>query len=397
MPGLARVSAAGGDLVALTHPDSAHGELNHVWPIAFPSGKTVAFIVWFGELNASQLALVSVDDGKVARLGLKGVRPLAVLDGRLVYLQADGAVMAVAIDEKGKRATDKPVPVHDPVNVISGNNGNSDIFISKGGALVMARGADAGELGWLDREHTFRPIVRDARAFYAPRLSPDGKKVAVLIQSGQATDLWIEDLATSTLSRITSMGSVSCAEWRPDGTDLFIVNARSEFYLQAAQGGTPPRLLGKMNDLANCGTMSPDGRSMVVSALIQNTWDLWTVSRDSGVPPKAYVTSPATDWAATFSPDGKWVAFSSDETGTMEVYLRSFPDPSVKVQISAGGGTGPIWSRDGKSITYAFGEAVIRARTSGPPSFQVFSRDTVLTVGGNIVLAAGSGNIDLVA
>ncbi len=393
--GLAHVSAAGGDLAVLTHPDSAHGEIGHAWPIAFPDGKVVAFVIWYGELSASQLALASVDDGKVVPLGLKGVRPLAVLDGRLVYVQADGAVMAVAIDERGKRAVGLPVPVHDPVNVLSGNNGNSDIFVSKGGALVVARGADAGELGWFDRDRTFHPIVRDARAFSEPRLSPDGKRVAVLIQSGQATDLWIEDLTTATLSRITSMGSVSCAEWRPDGKDIFLVNSRSEFYLQPAEGGTPPRQVGRMSDLATCGTMSPDGRWIVADALIQNTWDLWTVARDSGVAPRAYVTSPATDWGAHFSPDGKWVAFSSDESGTSEVYVRSFPDPSAKVQISAGGGLAPIWSRDGKSVTYTFGEAVIRARTSGAPSFQIISRDTVLTTGGNIAFAAGNTNIDL--
>jgi len=395
MRGLARVSAAGGDPVEFTHPDSAHGVLNHVWPIAFPDGKTVAFVLWYGELFSAQLALASIDDGKTVPLGLKGVRPLAVLDGRLVYIQADGAVMAVAVDERGKRVLGRPIPVHDPVTVLAGNNGNSDIFVSSGGALLTARGADAGELGFFDRDRTFHALVRDARAFFAPRLSPDGKKVAVLISTGQQTDLWMDDLATSTLSRITSMGSVSCVEWRPDGKDLFIVNARSEFYLQAAQGGTPPRQVGKMSDLATCGTMSPDGRSMVVSALINNTWDMWTVSRDSGIAPKAYVTSPATDWAARFSPDGKWIAFSSDETGSHEVYVRSFPDPSAKVQISAGGGSVPVWSRDGKNLTYVVGDAVVRARTVGPPSFQVLSRDTVLVSSADLDLNGPFANIDL--
>ena len=395
MHGLSIVSAAGGEPAPLTHPDSAHGVLNHAWPIAFPDGKTVAFVLWYGELAASQLALASVDDGTVVPLGIKGVRPLAVLDDHLVYVQADGAVMAVAVDERGKKTVGRPVPVLDPVNVWAGNNGNSDIFVSSGGALITARGADAGELGWFDRDRTFHPIVKDARPYATPRLSPDGKKVAVVIQSGQQADLWIYDFTTSTMSRITSMGSVSCIEWRPDGKDLFLVNARSEFYLQAAQGGTAPRPVGKMTDLATCGTMSPDGRSMVVSALIDNTWDLWTVSRDSGVASKAYVTSQAIDWSGRFAPDGKWVAFTSDETGTQEVYVRSFPDPSAKVQISAGGGMAPIWSRDGKSITYEFGDAIIRARTSGPPSYQVLSRDTILTGSGAVISSAGTASIDI--
>ena len=393
--GLSRVSAAGGDPAVLTRPDSVHGERNHLWPIAFPDGNTIAFVVWYGELASSRLALTSVDDGKIVLLDIKAIRPLAVLDRRLVFVQADGAVMAVDVDAARKRVRGQPVPVLDPVNVPAGNNGNSDIFLSPGGALITAQGSDVGQLGWTDRDRSFHPIVREVRGFYAPRVSPDGRKIAVIIGDGQQTDLWIEDLSTSTLSRMTTIGSVTCAEWTHDGKQLLVAGARSEFWLQPASGGTPPQLIAKLEDLAVCGTLRPDGRSLVVSALANNSWDLWTVSRDSGVAPKPYIATPATDWAARFSPDGRWVALEADESGTSEVYVRSFPDPSSRVQISAGEGRTPMWSPDGTRITYVSGDAVVRARTSGAPVFQVLSRDTILLGAGGFFLGTGTANYDL--
>ena len=94
--GLGKVSAAGGVMNEFTHPDTAKREKQHVWPIAVPDGKYVAFAIWYGNLDASQIAIVRLSDGRVSELGIKGIRPLAVLDGRLVYLQSDGTVMAVA-------------------------------------------------------------------------------------------------------------------------------------------------------------------------------------------------------------------------------------------------------------------------------------------------------------
>ncbi|MGH7523582.1 MAG: protein kinase domain-containing protein, partial [Gemmatimonadales bacterium] len=132
--GLSRVSAAGGTPVALTHVDSAKGERNHIWPVSTPDGKAVVFADWFGGLASSQLAIASLKDGKVTLLGIKGIRPLAVLDRYLVYLRADGSVMAVELDAAAKAVRGSPIPVHDPVAVTKGLNGNSEIYISQGGA-----------------------------------------------------------------------------------------------------------------------------------------------------------------------------------------------------------------------------------------------------------------------
>jgi len=128
--GLAVVGAGGGQAAALTHVDTAGGERNHLWPIATPDPDVVVFTIWYGSLESSKLAAATLPDGKVARLGISGIRPLAVVDGQLVYVQADGSVMAVPFDPSHPRVMGSPVPVHDRVGGITGNNGNAGIYIS---------------------------------------------------------------------------------------------------------------------------------------------------------------------------------------------------------------------------------------------------------------------------
>lgn len=188
--GLSHVNAAGGELVEFTRPDTSKGELAHLWPIAFPDGKTIAFVIWSGALSTSRLAMTSHDDGRVASLDLKGIRPLAVLDGVLVYLQADGAVLAIPVNASKRRTTGRPVSVLDPVPVIAGLNGNSGIFISRSGALVHSRGGFRSQMTWLDRKGSLQAVSSDVRAFRSPRLSPDGRRIAVVVSDVQRSAVW---------------------------------------------------------------------------------------------------------------------------------------------------------------------------------------------------------------
>jgi eukaryotic-like serine/threonine-protein kinase len=382
--GLSRVSVAGGEFVPATSPDSTKGELDHVWPIAFPDGKTIAFAVWYGTLSTSQMALASLDDGRVYPLGLKGVRALAVLDGMLIYLQADGAVIAVPVDAASKRATGKPVPVHDPVQVVAGNNGNSGIFISPGGALVRSMGGTRSALAWSDPSGRTVQIAPEVRGFFAPRISPDGRRIAVGIRDEQRSDVWIYELETTTLSRLTSSETVSSLEWTRDSKNIVFSAQgdaqRSAVYIQTAAGGAPAAKLFEHAELAPLATRSPDGRSLVIQTLHNNTWDLFRVPLDSQPTAAPYLTSRTTEAGAAFSPDGRWIAMISDETNATEVYVRSFPDPSSRIQISVGGGVDPIWSKDGTRLFYRAGATVMVARLSLSPALRVLGRDTVMAL-----------------
>ena len=382
--GLARVSAAGGVMKALTHVDSAKHERQHVWPIGVPDGKHVVFTIWYGNLDASQLAVASLSDGRVRELGVKGIRPLRVLDGRVVYLQSDGTIMAVRLDAAGGRVIGNPVPVHDPVPVVAGNNGNSGAFVSQGGALVTSRGNLKTQLTWLAQDGTSRrPILPDARAFLKPLLSPDEKRLIVLVVENQRSDVWIHDFSTGTFSRLTTSGTISAATWSGDGQYVIYTGRgereRTAFWRQSALGGSAPEKLLEVPDLAPEIEVTRDSRRILFQAYHNNTWDVFSVRLDSNPrTPTAYAATAANEGSPQLSPDGKWAAFLSDESGRNEAYVRSFPEPSARAQVSAEGAQEIVWSDDGRTIFYRSGLALLKATIDLSAGFRVVRRDTLM-------------------
>jgi Tol biopolymer transport system component/tRNA A-37 threonylcarbamoyl transferase component Bud32 len=396
--GLAHVSVAGGEPVPLTQPDSAKGELDHLWPVAHPDGRTIVFTIWSGGLVSSRLAITSLDDGRVTDLGLKGIRPLAVLDGALVYVQADGAVMAVPLDPRGRRVEGKPIPVLDPVSVISSNNGNSGIYISQGGALVTGRENRRARLAWVGADGVARPIGKEVRNFVQPRLAPDGRRIAVLVFDGSKSDIWIHDLETGTLSRLTTLENVTSVEWSPDGEQVIYsaggFESRAAIWIQAVDAASPPERLVELATLTPLARMSPDRRWLVLSSL-RESWDVMRVALDSARRVEPFSATKAEELGPRISPDGRWVALVSNESGTYEVYVRSFPEPTAKVQVSVGGANSPMWSADGTKLYYVSGTAIMQARLAPGSVMRVLSRDTAFAgVPGGTVFY-GQGNFDV--
>ena len=380
--GLSHVSAAGGEPVALTEPDTANGKTDHIWPIALPDGKSVVFVIWSGSLSTSELAITFLDDGKVTPLGIQGIRPLAVLDGMLVYLQADGTIMAVKLDARGRKLAGRPIPVHDPVSVASANNGNSGVFISPGGALVTSRGGARGLLGWVSPDGRTEPLLKQPGAYQQPRLSPDEQRVAVVVYDGRQSDVWIYDRTLSTFSKLTTSGTVTSVSWSADGRHILYTasgeEARGAVWWQLAAGGSPAEKLTQNIFLTPDAAISPDEKSLLVTSLRETSWDIVRVPLDSEGVARSYLNSPALEGSAQFSPDGKWVALMSNESGRFEVYVRSFPDPSSKVQVSVAGGAEPSWSPDGQRLYYKSGSALLAARVHLTPTFALLGRDTIL-------------------
>jgi serine/threonine-protein kinase len=380
--GLSRVSTSGGQPAALTQPDTTTGERQHVWPIAFPDGRSVAFTIWSGTLASSRLGIASMDDGEVVPLDIAGIRSLGVLDDHLVYVQADGAIMAVEVDAGARRVTGRPIAVHDPVPLLSMLNGNSGAFLSRGGALVTSRGAGYGRVSWMSRDGREQPVLSDARAYSAPSLSPDESRLALIVGDGSQQDAWIYDVAGQTLTRLTTTGGVTGVQWAPDGRDVVYTapgdQTRSAVWRQAAGRGTPPEKLYEASDLMPAARIAPDGKSLLVTRYRETTWDLFRVPLDSGGVAQPYAASKSQELSATFSPDGRWVALTSDESGRVEVYVRSYPDPSSRIQVSVQGGTDPVWSKDGTRLFYRAGQSILEARLSAAGSVMVAGRDTVL-------------------
>jgi serine/threonine-protein kinase len=397
--GLSRVSIAGGDLTQFTFPDSAHGKADHLWPVALPDGRSVVFTIWTGTLATAELASVPLDGGPITRFGLKAIRPLAVVDDALVYVQADGAVMAVAFDRKRRQPSGRPVPVLDPVPVPATTNGNSAVFVSRGGALVTGRAAPRSRLTWLGRDGSSPQISPELREFLAPRLSPDGRRIAVLSADGGKRDVWIYDLDAGTLSRLTSVGTVTSAAWSHDGTHVVysaaVEGSQGSVWTQSVTDATAAGELLKLPGQAPFVDVAPDGRSLVLQTFANNLWDVSSVRLDSTPVFASLHGGPGNGTVPRLSPDGRWAALVGDESGIPEVYVRSFPVPTVKVQVSVGGGGGPAWSADGSRLYYTAGDAIKQARLATAPGLRVVSRDTAFRRTANSTGGFGEANYDV--
>jgi Tol biopolymer transport system component/tRNA A-37 threonylcarbamoyl transferase component Bud32 len=397
--GLMKVSVAGGELTQFTRPDSTKGVTEHDWPIAAPDGRHVVFTLWSGALSRSKLAIASLDDGTVTELDVKGIRPLAVLDGVLVYLQADGAVMAVPIDVPGRKVTGKPVPVLDPVAVASSLNGNSAVFVSSGGALVSGLEGVHSTLMWRDRAGASRTVMPDVRAFSGARLSPDGRRIAVLIGDRSKTDVWIYDIETGTLSRLTSVGTVTFFDWTQDGNNIVYsapgAGSKDAIWTQSVGGATAPEVVVEVPTLTPVAALAPDGRSLLVQSIVNTSWAVLRVSLDSKRAFRTYSAAGGNSVTPRISRDGRWAALSSSESGRYEVYVRSYPEPTVKVQVSVGGGSAPVWSADGLRLYYLSGTAIMEARLAVSSGFRVVSRDTAFAGVTNGNTDFGQANFDV--
>ncbi len=395
--GLSVVSAAGGDAVALTHPDTAHGERDHLWPIATPDGRAVFFTVWSGSNTSSRLAVASVPGGRVTPLGLVGVRPLAVLDGMLVYVQADGEVMAARLNGGMSRVVGQPFPVHDPVPVMQGLNGNSGVYVSRGGAMVTSQGGASGRLVWLRPGGTgqVEPVVPGVHVLSSPRLAPDGRRIAVVLSDDGKGDVWIYDPALATFSKLTNSGSATSVEWSSDGSRVVYAatgeGQTGEVWSQMAAGGAPAERLFGQPYVTPEAALSPGGKSLLVVALPANFIGVYRIPLDSTRLARPYAAAAANELYPRFSPDGRWVALASDESGRFEVYVQSFPDPSARIQVSVAGGTEPVWSPDGTRLFYRAGTALLGARVTLSPSFRLLGRDTVLA---NLTALTGAFSAD---
>ncbi|HEY9518381.1 MAG TPA: protein kinase [Gemmatimonadales bacterium] len=399
--GLSRVPVSGGELVQFTHPDSANGDLDHLWPIAHPDGRTIVFTSWGGGLTTASLAITSLADGKVTRLGIKGIRPLAILDDQLVYLQADGTVMALGLDASGRKVNGSPTPVHDPVTVAPNNNGNSEVFLSSGGALVSAVGSTASRLSWLSRDGSVRPVLPEVRAYQVPRLSPDGRRIAVLIRDGTSQDVWIHDLPTGTLSRLTDASRVTSVEWARDGKRVIYTapgpDARGVVWSKMVDVASPPEVLLRLPGLTPSASMAPDGRSLLVRSLGASGWETFRSTIGSAAAPTPWAPGRGDDFNVKISPDGRWAALVNDESGRNEAYIRSYPEPTAKVQVSVGGAQALAWGADGTRLYYASSAGIISARLALGATVQVLSRDTLFRPRGNTTFLSDftEANFDL--
>ena len=379
--GLSRVSAAGGALVPFTSVDSARNELGHLWPTVVDDGKTVLFSLWYGAQEQSQLASVSVGSRAVVPLGVTAVRALGVVGGRLVYLRADGVVMAIPFDVRTGRTSGSAVPVLDSIRLAADGAGDSRVALTSAGGLVIARGALNRRIVWVDRTGEARPAANDIREFGFVRLSPNGRQAAVVLNSGPKSDVWILDVATRTLTPLSTGGSSRSPNWSADSRRVAFISrqgGRSALWWQPADASGPAIKAATPSHNPWWLDVSPDGRAAVFNSLYDRSWNVVTLALDSTHAEREFAASPtAREVMGRFSPDGRSIAYTSDESGRSEVYVRPFPEPGSRVQISVGGGRRAIWAPDGRRLFFWEGSRLMEATLVRDPGLRVVSREAL--------------------
>jgi len=390
---LAVVPAGGGAIRPLGGRDST----SQYWPSVLPGGKHVVYTLWRGTTTSAKLAIASIADGSTRALDVAGFFPLGVLDGQLIYGSTGGSLMAVPFDAGRLRATGPPTLAVD--RVVVGGSGATKAALSRSGSLVYVRGSSTRQLVLVDPTGPTRTLLAEPRAYNSPRFSPDGRRVAVDVATGTSTDVWSFDIASGTLMRLTTEGTVNeRPEWAPDGKRVLFrsdrAGQRTSLWWQPADGsGRAELLLAQPDRDLWEGVLAPDGRTLVYRTGTTGTADVWYRGLGGDTTSKPVAATPATEFAARLSPDGRWVAYVSDESGARQIYVRPFPGPGGVVQASVDGGESPIWSRDGRRLFYHRGQQFLSATitTTNPPA--VTAREMLFE--GDFVLATGHASYDV--
>ena len=364
--GLSRVSAQGGEVTDLTTLDAGHGELVHSFPALVPASRAVLFTVNYQQ-GTSQIDAVMLDSGK-RRMVLKDARlPLLLSGGRFLLFQREQSILIAPFDPKRLTAIGTAVPLTDDVRRDALNQISvAQLAVSQNGTLAYLPAAEpAWELGLVSRDGSFEKLGLPPGDYSLPRVSPDGSAVAFLEARGQKSTARIYDLRRGTTTTLGMGENDAGLAWHPNGRSVAVSSA----FGKGAGGivlenldGTRQQLLANPNGEAflRAGSWSPVGNHF--SYVVQNgsRHGIWvvTMGEKPGDKPVAapFIDSAEVQINPQFSPDGRWVAFASNQSGRIEVYVQQYP-MGERLPVSTDGGIAPVWRRDGKELYFQGGVA----------------------------------------
>jgi serine/threonine-protein kinase len=365
--GLWRVSASGGTPERLTTP--AQGENGHQWPQMLPGGRAVLYTVTAGPANYANawLAVQPLPTGTPHIVQRGGFYGRYLPSGHLTWVNG-GTLFAAPFDLATLAVTGPAVPVV-PGVMSSNGNGNAQVDVSHTGTLVYLGGVGENEsaapLDWLTRDGKMTPLRATPTTWNGVQIAPDGRRLAFSLWGATPTDVWTYDAARDALTRLTSdPGPDRTPVWTPDGRRLVYASSRggdgaTNLYWQRADGSGDATRLTTSPNTQLPGSWHPSGRVLAFQENRQTGIDLLILlvegDEASGWKPGTptlFLSTPFAEQQPRFSPDGRWLAYESNESGAFEIYVRPFPGPGGKWQISTGGGTNAVWSRPRHELLY---------------------------------------------
>ena len=327
-----------------------------------------------GEFGDANIVAYSADSGKQKTILHGGSYARYLPSGHLIYVH-NGTLFAVPFDSKSLDVTGQSVPILEDVEA-NIDSGGSILSVSESGTLLFVPGlyeTHKVSIDWVDASGKFTPLFENPGIYYNLSFSPNGKRLAFDITTPKGTYIWIYDFGRETLARLTFAGNFNSRPiWTPDGQRIvysFSKNWNKEpanLYWIRADGGGDPQQLAKSDYNQVPRSWSPDGKTLAFYEYHHESSSIITMGVEGNETlgwqpgqPKLFVNNPATASNPAFSPDGHWIAYSSSESGARQVFVRPFPGPGGKFQISTDGGDSPEWSRNGKELFYSWGEQKI--------------------------------------
>ena len=393
--GLMRVSAAGGEPEEITTSENTR----HTWPDILPGGAGVLFTIDRADgLGTEDIAVLNMETGEHHVIIPGGTHAKYSPTGHIVY-GVEGTLRAVAFDLTSLEVTGDPVPVVE--DVLMKGTAAASFDLSETGSLAYISGASeaAGETRtfvWVDRDGREEPVPLPARGYSQPRLSPDGRRVAVRVADGDQQALWVYDVATGAGLRLTHEGVTLTPVWTPDSERVvFTWNRTGPFalYWVPADGSEAVEslLAGDEALVGEFGTaVTPDGHTLIFTRNFDGTRiEVWELPLDGEPVPTPVLEGEFSRGNAETTPDGNWLAYRSSESGEEQIYLQPYPGPGPRVPVSIGGGRGLLMSPSGSELFYRLGTAVMAVDLS-------IDSDGVRTgaprelFGGDYVAAAGA-------
>jgi len=375
--------------------DTAKGEVLNTWPDALPNGKGVLFTVWFSGKNGVKggtshaIAVAEVPSGKHRVIIEDAIYARYASSGHVVYVTADKTLMVVPFDQNSMKVAGEPITLAEGIQ--AGFFGSADLAISATGTLVYSTGAGQGrqELVWVSRDGKVDTVDPDWSGDFIgyPALSPDGKRVALTRSANtEMVRIWIKWLDRGPSIRLAGDGQRNFGPaWSPDGRSVTFsseqVNGSVYLWTQRADGGAPGAVqLRRKGNVFNAG-WSRDGKWLVFTTRSEapGAGDILAIRPGTDTAPTPLVATPFTEISPVLSPDGRWLAYLSNESGKDEIYVVPFPNTSAgKWAISTGGGTEPLWSHRGTELFYRDASGnLVAVEVNTDPTFSV-GRSTAL-------------------
>jgi eukaryotic-like serine/threonine-protein kinase len=355
--------------------DLKRGEGGHRWPDFVPDGSAVVFVTGTATARTwddGDIIVQSLTTGE-RRILAQGTFPRFTASGHLAYVRA-GVLLAAPFDVKRLAISGPAIRITD--GVMQSTFGAAQFAVSNTGSLVhLAGSVGQRQLTWVTRSGDLEPLPTAARTYWAARLSPDGQRLATAVEN-PGYDIWTYDFSSggASLDRLTSGGTHAWPVWSADGTHITFNSTADtgvlNLFWKRADGSGSEERLTRADRLQIPDSWSPDGHYLAFTDSDRGGRRFVAILDRSAGTTTPFHQTEFDEGGPMFSPDGRWLAYSSNESGQPEVYVRPFPGPGEKRRVSSDGGSCPVWARNGRELFYRSGRQLLAVDVAPGPSFQ---------------------------